>query len=891
MSYPPIRFGPTAPATCTPAQGPGELNLFWDNDDFVLKYCSATDTWSNFSAGVDQAGNYTWTGQHSFAGGEILGGSPFRFEGTTDDNTYTTVVITDPTLARTFTIPNANSVAVQPQACTSTDKVSAVSALGVVTCTADETGVGGGDAITVATVAATDPDFIDSSRIDVTLATVPVPDTITWDIVANSINATYLDETTAYAFSSATNTFLGASFTGPTADPADSGILRASNAEKAVCWEASVAGTDVCLEADASEIIQVTGGTFDAADLSGTVPDASVDGANEAGEIDIDNLAGLTAIGSALTITNTTNTFIGTVYQGPTADSADAGIIRLGNAEQICWEASPAGTDQCIWVDTSEILNVPAIQSGAATDAGTVILGGASSTTPSLLTIFGGDGAANIEPPQIRFIPSPVGSGDDTYLHAGGVGGCLGLSSASQAADTTNCIVDMTTARTLTSKTIAGLGSGTTHGTANFISLNRHATDCTAITDGVDGEQCWEKDADTIYVCEPTAGGCDTAGEWIRVTAVGSGGAWDTLTAPTGAVSMVSSADAETVTFDFQSAFAADRFIIKSSTGLPTAGDLVSIEAHDTDVIPLRVTGSGGQSIAIDPTAGDLIFTSGDTNGGFQFIPNGTGDYTFGVAQAFTATFNTGATDPVIDFSDGNIKYSGATTYTFEGGATDPVWTPGNSIMNLSTGTLQEGGVAVSLPARSETLTEKTLNVESSNNIITTVSKIWIDAAACVAGTAATNWDMPDGAGDAQPTAACNDTGTIQRPTLSFSGSAVNGVERNFKLPSDWTGNIDLDIHYLSTAASPAGNVEWEIQTICRAVGETWDAAFNAAQTITDAQAAQNVINSGVQAALTTTTCAAGEDFSIRIWRDGTNDTSNDVALMLGAELTIRRAQ
>ena len=184
-----------------------------------------------------------------------------------------------------------------------------------------------------------------------------------------------------------------------------------------------------------------------------------------------------------------------------------------------------------------------------------------------------------------------------------------------------------------------------------------------------------------------------------------------------------------------------------------------------------------------------------------------------------------------------------------------------------------------------------TLNVESGTNSITTASKIWIDAAACVAGTAATNWDMPDGAGDAQPTAACNDTGTIQRPTLSFSGSAVNGIERNFKLPSDWTGNIDLDIHYLSTVASPTGNVEWEIQTICRAVGETWDAAFNAAQTITDAQAAQNVINSAVQAALTTTTCAASEDFSIRIWRDGTNDTSNDVALMLGAELTIRRAQ
>ena len=161
------------------------------------------------------------------------------------------------------------------------------------------------------------------------------------------------------------------------------------------------------------------------------------------------------------------------------------------------------------------------LQSGATTEAGTLTLGGASSTAPSLLSIFGGDGAANIEPPQIRLVPSPVATGDDTYLQAGGVGGCLGLSSTSSSADTTNCILDMNTARTVLSKTIAGLGSGTTHGTANFISVNRHATDCTAITDGVDGELCWEKDLDSIFACEPTAGGCDTAAEWIRVTAVG----------------------------------------------------------------------------------------------------------------------------------------------------------------------------------------------------------------------------------------------------------------------------------------------------------------------------------------------------------------------------------
>ena len=65
-------------------------------------------------------------------------------------------------------------------------------ALGGLICGTDATGAGGGDALTVATVAATDPDFIDSSRIDVTLNTVPAPDTITWDVVADSIDAVYL---------------------------------------------------------------------------------------------------------------------------------------------------------------------------------------------------------------------------------------------------------------------------------------------------------------------------------------------------------------------------------------------------------------------------------------------------------------------------------------------------------------------------------------------------------------------------------------------------------------------------------------------------------------------------------------------------------------------------
>lgn len=267
------------------------------------------------------------------------------------------------------------------------------------------------------------------------------------------------------------------------------------------------------------------------------------------------------------------------------------------------------------------------------------------------------------------------------------------------------------------------------------------------------------------------------------------------------------------------------------------------------------------------------------------------GSKTWGSGAGFNWTFDAGATDPVFEFTSGNVKFSGATTYTFEGGVTDPTWTPGNGTMNLSTGTLQEGGVPVSLPARSETLTNKTLDAEGAGNAITTVQKFILQAAGCQEGTAFLAMETPVGTADTAPTEACNNTGSIQRPSADYSGSVVNSMEFSFKLPSDWTGSIDLAMRYVTVAASPTGNVEWDVSTVCRAVGESWDAAFNAAQTITDAVGAQNALNDATQTTLTVTGCAASEDMTIKISRDGTNDTNNDLAKLLYAEVTLRRTQ
>lgn len=81
--------------------------------------------------------------------------------------------------------------------------------------------------------------------------------------------------------------------------------------------------------------------------------------------------------------------------------------------------------------------------------------------------------------------------------------------------------------QTLTNKTIDGTDSGaaTTRGAgSNIVRTRSHNTDCTSLTDGKANEQCYEEDADTIYICEPSAGDCDTAGEWRAVTATLSSG-------------------------------------------------------------------------------------------------------------------------------------------------------------------------------------------------------------------------------------------------------------------------------------------------------------------------------------------------------------------------------
>jgi len=107
-------------------------------------------------------------------------------EGDTADAFETGLFVIDPTADRVVTVPDADSNTVQPNTCGGTDKISGISSLGVVTCTADAGGAGSGDNGTVNGAAVSDFDLDDadpaapggSVNVLWQLNTTPSPDSV-----------------------------------------------------------------------------------------------------------------------------------------------------------------------------------------------------------------------------------------------------------------------------------------------------------------------------------------------------------------------------------------------------------------------------------------------------------------------------------------------------------------------------------------------------------------------------------------------------------------------------------------------------------------------------------------------------------------------------------------
>jgi len=211
------------------------------------------------------------------------------------------------------------------------------------------------------------------------------------------------------------------------------------------------------------------------------------------------------------------------------------------------------------------------------------------------------------------------------------------------------------------------------------------------------------------------------------------------------------------------------------------------------------------------------------------------------------------------------------------------------------TGLLPDANIAATITRDSEwppataTLTNKTLDVEATGNVFTTVQYVILMAAACQNATATLLWDTPT----TSPAVAACITGTnTQKGVADFADSANLSMQATFPLPRDWTGVVDARFKWLTTATT--GNVVWQLATICVADAETDDPAFNTASTVTDAaQGTANQTNDADITGVTMTGCAAGELLHVKVQRDSAHasDTLAATARLISLELTLRRAQ
>lgn len=171
----------------------------------------------------------------------------------------------------------------------------------------------------------------------------------------------------------------------------------------------------------------------------------------------------------------------------------------------------------------------------------------------------------------------------------------------------------------------------------------------------------------------------------------------------------------------------------------------------------------------------------------------------------------------------------------------------------------------------------------------TVLAPLWLDAGFCQNATAVLAWSTPV----ADPgVAACVTGANTQKLVVDFAdGANTLSIQREIKLPSDFTSTVDVNLWWYTTAT--AGDVVWQVATICVGNTETGDPAFNAASTVTDtAHGTTNQYNLATITGLTTTGCAAGEVLYLRVFRDPTagGDTLAATARLVGVELVLRRA-
>jgi len=352
-------------------------------------------------------------------------------------------------------------------------------------------------------------------------------------------------------------------------------------------------------------------------------------------------------------------------------------------------------------------------------------------------------------------------------------------------------------------------------------------------------------------------------------------------------------------------------------------GDVSAAATFGTDNVIIRSDGTskGVQSTGIsvsDTTnditgAGSIGFGSNPGDAGRVRLSNGSGEgLCFEVATPGTDKCLTLNTSDQLDFN-GTLNLSGATTGSVVlNGSTSgslTVTTAAATAQAITvTGAAQTvGATTLTIPDMANTndtfmfntlaatLLNKTLNTESTGNLLTIPKRVWLPAAGCNNATAGSVWDLPT---SNAPAAACITGTNTQKGVLDFDQTTDESAQVTLLLPSTWTGAIDANVLWLS--ATTTGSVAWCIQLISSADAETDDPAFPVqavGNCVSDAaKGTTNQLNVAALTGITATGVAAGELLHIQISRDP-NETSTRTddhaadARLVGVELIYRVAE
>ena len=327
------------------------------------------------------------------------------------------------------------------------------------------------------------------------------------------------------------------------------------------------------------------------------------------------------------------------------------------------------------------------------------------------------------------------------------------------------------------------------------------------------------------------------------------------------------------------------------SSGNVASGNFTGIQASGTAGYALRCQG-GYNTTAVGcymdfyhldgTTRAGLIGYSSTSNNNLLLYNEKNSDMTFYNNAALNLTLNgtratfaepVAASDPS---ASGDLTTRGST------------WTDTHCIKLSSSKLITAGGTCV-VADSTDTLTNKTLNAESTGNVITIPFIVQPPLALCNNVTAVLLVSTPA----TNPGVATCVTGTnTQQGVIAFADAGNDlSIQGHFTLSSDWTGNIDWYGKWNTSATS--GNAVWQLQTTCVADAETGDPAFNTASTVTDAAKGTTLqLNDTSISAVTITGCAAGEEFYWKLHRDPAHasDTLGATANLYSMYFITRRA-